>query len=89
VHLSNPSIGSVFKGVGQCTITEVPITGIQFQTRVSSHTVAGETYRLESSIDEIHWVPVTEVLGAGGTMTVIHPGAGCNTHRRYRAITLD
>ena len=75
-----------------CTITEVRIDGISIDTTVRFNTVLGRSYLVERSNNSADWEPVpgaTNVLGTGGILSVIDPGAGCNAMRSYRARLLN
>jgi hypothetical protein len=92
LNLSNPVNGLLTRTQAACTITEIRIVGVSFDTSVSFNTVLGHNYILERSSNALDWelVPgATNVVGTGGILAVVDQGAGCQTMRAYRARLLS
>lgn len=86
--LSNPTGGATLgRAQGLCTISDLYLTALGFHVDVSFASALNQHYRVESSVDTTNWVTVpgaADVLGTGGTKTIVHSNAACNPTRTYR-----
>jgi hypothetical protein len=48
---------------------------------------SGGNYRIEASTNLIHWVTLTNIIGASGPVHIVDPQANSNPQRFYRART--
>jgi hypothetical protein len=92
VQLSDAINAELGIGAAVGWISEVRITDVRTDTRVTFHTVATRRYVVERSSDMVLWATVsgaTNVVGTGGLLTVNDPGSGCDGSRYYRARLID
>jgi hypothetical protein len=92
LQLSNPVNAVLARARAACTITEIRIAGISFDTAVSFNTVLGHRYVVERTGNALIWEPVpgaTNVAGTGEIVSIVDRGAGCQAMRAYRARLLE
>lgn len=92
LQLSNPVNGVLAQARAACTITEIRIAGISFDTTVSFNTVVGHRYVVERTGNALVWEPIpgaTNIVGTGEIVSVVDRGAGCQSMRAYRARLLS